>query len=173
MNEIKEEWKPIQNYENRYLISNLGNVKTIKTNNLLKPELRKDYLSVNLYNGKSYKHYSIHRLVAVHFIENKNNYSHVNHKDENKLNNNVNNLEWCTHKYNCNYGTAIKRSKENRSITILQYNKSLKLINTYSSLMDAERETGIPNNNICNCCKNKRKTAGGYIWKYEEEKNIG
>ena len=72
----------------------------------------------------------------------------MNHKDENKLNNHVDNLEWCTASYNTNYGTAIKRAVEKKSIIINQYDKNGNYLNTYLSFMDAQRKTGIFNNNI-------------------------
>lgn len=166
MNEIKEEWKNIKGYEDKYLISNFGEVKVIKTNKILKKELRRNYWSVQLWKDRKSKHFQIHRLVALHFIDNKNNYRYVNHKDENKLNNNVNNLEWCTASYNINYGTAIQRAVEKKAISVLQYDKNNNLIAKHFSIIDAERNTGIYNPNIIKCCKGERKTAGGYIWKY-------
>ena len=164
----KEIWKTIKDYDN-YIISNFGKVKSLKKNIILKPEIRRKYYSVQLYKNKKSKHFQIHRLVAIAFIENPNNLKYVNHKDENKLNNYVDNLEWCTASYNINYGTAIKRATEKKSISIYQYDKKGNYLNTYSSFMDAQRKTGIFNNNIVKCCKGERKTAGGYIWKYKKE----
>lgn len=166
MNEIKEEWKKIKGYEDKYLISNLGEVKVIKTNKILKKELRRDYWSVQLWKNCKSKHFQIHRLVALHFIDNKNNYQYINHKDENKLNNCIDNLEWCTASYNVNYGTAIQRAVEKKAISVLQYDKNNNLVAKHFSIMDAERNTGIYNSNIVKCCKGERKTAGGYVWKY-------
>lgn len=166
MNEINEIWTPIEGYETRYAISNFGAVKSIKTNKLLKQEIRRDYYSVQLFDGHNYKHQSIHRLVAKHFIDNPQHFLYVNHKDENKLNNNVNNLEWCTHSYNVNYGSAIERSKEKRSSKVHQFDKNGVLINTFDSIADAERITGIFNPNIVKCCKGKRKSAGKFVWRY-------
>lgn len=121
-----------------------------------------------MFDGKRYKHFSIHRLVGTHFISNPNNLPYINHIDENKLNNCVNNLEWCTCSYNINYGTGITRSKEKRSKCVQQFSKELKLLCSYVSVSEAERKTGIYNPNIVKCCKGERKTAGGYIWKYTE-----
>lgn len=148
----------------------MGNVKSINKNIILKPEIRRDYYSVQLYNEtRKAKHFQIHRLVANAFIENPMNYRYVNHKNENKLDNNVSNLEWCTASYNSNYGTAIFRAVDKKRIEIIQYDKNLNFINEFYSISEAERITGIPNSNIVNCCKGKRKTAGGYIWKYKNE----
>jgi hypothetical protein len=166
MNEINETWKPIIGYESRYIISNKGEVKSLKRNKLLKKELRRNYWSVQLYNGSKFKHFSIHRLVGIHFIENPNNLPFINHIDENKLNNNANNLEWCTASYNINYGTSIQRAIEKKSIPVMQLDKNENLINIFSSISEAESKTKIYNPNIVKCCKGERKTAGGYIWKY-------
>lgn len=125
-----EIWRDIQGYEGVYQISNLGNVKrlayTIKNpgprangsilsfkEHLLKPrKITHGYLSVALYKNGTRKDYKLHRLVATHFISNPNGLPEVNHKDENKQNNCVDNLEWCTHKYNANYGSRPKRIGE-------------------------------------------------------------
>jgi hypothetical protein len=108
-----EIWKDIEGYEGLYEISNMGRVKALpkwggcifKKERLLKThDNGKQYLYVDLYNdGKRKKDY-IHRLVAKAFVDNPNNYPHINHIDENKSNNTYSNLEWCTPKYNCNYG---------------------------------------------------------------------
>ena len=122
---MKEIWKDIKGYENLYQVSNLGNVRVldrhvnsgIKYNNkvkrkgqILKQFLKKNgYLQVVLSNNNTRKYIAVHRLVAETFLQNTHNLPQVNHKDENKLNNCVDNLEWCTAKYNCNYGTRTKR----------------------------------------------------------------
>ena len=163
-----KDWKPIVGYENKYLISNTGEVYSIKSNKQLKKEIRRGYYSIQLYKDKVYKHFSIHRLVAIHFINNPKGLLYVNHKDENKLNNHILNLEWCTASYNTNYGTSIARSTEKKEISINQFDKHNKFIANYKSFMEAERKTNIPNGNIVKCCKGKRKTAGNYIWKYAQ-----
>lgn len=104
-----EIWKPIKDYETRYQISNMGNIKSFYRGKetLLKPQLNNTspYLMIGLFKNNKLKRYLIHRLVAQHFIPNPDNLPEVNHKDENKYNNCADNLEWCTHKYNTNYGT--------------------------------------------------------------------
>lgn len=161
-----EKWVSITGYESRYLVSNKGEVFSLTRNKVLLKEIRRGYYSVQLYNGIKFKHFSIHRLVAIHFIDNLNKLLYVNHKDENKLNNNVYNLEWCTASYNTNYGTNIDRAVEKKEIKVSQFDKNNEFICNYKSFMEAERRTNIPNGNIVKCCKNKRKTAGGFIWKY-------
>ena len=104
-----EEWRDIKGYEGKYKISSYGKVKSLKYKDekLLRPSYDKDgYKQVILYNNGKGKKWFIHRLVAIHFLPNPNNLPQVNHKDEDKANNAVENLEWCTCKYNINYGTA-------------------------------------------------------------------
>lgn len=101
---MKEIWKDIKDYENLYQVSNLGNVKSLRTNkNLYYSKTTKGYLKAGLYKNGKRKMCFVHRLVAEAFILNTNNKSCVNHKDCNILNNNVSNLEWCTHKENNTY----------------------------------------------------------------------
>lgn len=186
---MKEIWKDIKDYEGLYQVSNLGRVKSlskkhkIKGGNfyytdemILKNIQKKDgYEVVNLSKNNISTKKSVHRLVAQAFIPNKHNYKCVNHKDENKRNNKADNLEWCSYSYNNNYGTHIKRQKEKltnnkkRSIAVVQYDLKKNKIKEYPSMREAQRQTKISYIDISNVCKNKRKTAGGYKWKYMEE----
>ena len=118
-------------------------------------------------NNKS-KYYTIHRLVAKEFIPNPNNLQQVNHKDENKTNNNVNNLEWCTPKYNINYGSHNERQSLSRSKTVYQYSLDKKLLNVWKSTHDVNYKLGYHQGNIAACCRGERKTAYNYIWSYEK-----
>lgn len=120
-----EEWRDVKGYEGVYQVSNIGNVrsksrfvpakngsKRIVTAKMLVPSISSaGYYRVSLGNCHGRHMCSIHRLVAEAFIPNPNNYPCVNHKDENKLNNAVDNLEWCTHAYNSRFGTAIERTR--------------------------------------------------------------
>lgn len=130
---MKEIWKDIPDYEGLYQASNLGNVKVldrvvnsgiknnktvIRKGKLLKKRINQGYYEVALSKNNKKRFLKVHRLIAITFIPNLNNLPSVNHKDENKLNNNVNNLEWCTIKYNCNYG--------NRNFKISLANKGKK-----------------------------------------------
>lgn len=145
-----------------------------KNNIPIKLSINNDgYYVVNLKIDNKYKTYNVHRLVALHFIPNPYNLPIVNHKDENKLNNNVDNLEWCDYEYSVNYGTRGKRSGENmknskqRSKPILQYTKDLVFIKEFPSSNEIQRELGYLQSNILKCCKGKYKQAYGYIWKYK------
>ena len=181
--------KPIKGFEN-YLITEDGKIYSCFSRRYLKLILNNLYYCVTLYDFKGNRvQKNVHRLVAETFIPNPNNYPVVNHKDENKLNNNVNNLEWCTHEYNLKYGTASTRAKEHQdylspgrinyykkrakelAIPVLQFTKDGTFIKKYDSIMDAQKETGIPNSNISRCCQRKpfRNVAGGYVWRYESE----
>ena len=121
----------------------------------------KGYLQVILYKDGKVKHYGVHRLIAEAYIPNPNNLPQVNHKDENKTNNCLQNLEWCDAKYNNNYGTRIEKTKK----PILQYDLDGNFIREWPSATDVGKEVkGI----ICNCLKGRYKSACGYIWKYKE-----
>lgn len=178
-----------KNMNGLYQVSNLGRVKSLDrpkrnydintglfTTITIQGKIRKPRLTSFGYytillskNGKR-KWFFIHRLVAEAFIPNPDNLPEVNHKDENKLNNNVENLEWCDAKYNSNYGTRNKRISKIK--TNNTYNtKSVLCVETgivYSSTREAARQTGIRNTNISSCARRQYgyKTAGGYHWKY-------
>lgn len=112
---MQEVWKDIKGYEGLYQVSNLGKVKRLGNNKQMREKTLKErkgkggYLQVLLCEKGAQKSKYVHQLVAFAFIPNPNNYKEINHKDENKINNSVENLEWCNHKYNCNYGTRNKR----------------------------------------------------------------
>lgn len=116
---MKEIWKDIKGYEGRYQVSNLGNVKSLNYSHTGKEKTMKlckdksGYLNVKLFIDGKHKIYKVHRLVAEAFIPNLKNEPQVNHIDENKSNNNVYNLEWCTARYNSNFGTRKERLRKN------------------------------------------------------------
>lgn len=133
----QEIWKDIKNYEGLYKISNLGRVKSLpkyagrsyRKEKILKTYLDKNgYVKVILCKNNRTRFLSIHRLLAEAFIPNPNNYPQINHKDENKQNNSLNNLEWCTCKYNINYGTRTKRDVKKRKMKREQKQKLLDLL---------------------------------------------
>lgn len=178
VNKMEEIWKDIKGYEGLYQVSNLGRVKRIlfinricikEKEKMLKPRQNKfGYLLVSLSKNGKIKQITIHRLVAETFLNNPNNYSDINHKDENKQNNNVDNLEFCTHKYNTNYGTRVQKIKEKNKLkgkSILQI-KNGKIIKKWFNIKQAGTQLNINTKNICSCCKGKRKSAGGYQWQY-------
>ena len=169
---MKNEFKDIPNFEGMYQIDKNGNVKSLynyRKGNILKPRLKKGYYQIGLRKNGIRKWYAIHRLIALTFIPNPNNYKCVNHKDENKLNNNVNNLEWCTSKYNNEYGTRIERVKMKTSKPVLQYDLKGNFIREYKSVREATKLNNIKSiSNISLCCKGKYKQVKGYVWKFKK-----
>ena len=188
----KEWWRPVVGYEGFYEISNYGRVKSIarKLNNqysncerILHPRKNKlDYLRINLCDGIKVKTHLIHKLVSKAYLPNPNNYPCVNHKDENPSNNFVwvnddgsidfekSNLEWCTQKYNSNYGTRNDRISKNglnkHSKTTLQLDLEGNVIKEWLSVRQIQRETGYKRYSIERCCNGKQKTAYGFKWSY-------
>ena len=207
----KEIWKDIQGYEGLYQVSNCGRVKSVKRTawsglnggcyvavhgRILKPSHNgQGYLFVNLSQDGKEKQYLIHRLVGQAFIPNPNNLPIINHKDENPKNNNVDNLEWCTQKYNINYGTRNEKASEKmrgrkhseehnkkvaekltnhpkKSKPVFSVDKVTGEIKEYPSAHEAERQTGIAQSDICRCLKGKRKSCGGFYWHYVDDKEV-
>ena len=183
--EQQEIWKDIEGFEGLYQISNLGRVYSLggrimgRMNNryknkprFIKPHMRNGYSHACLKkDGKQY-HLKIHRLVAMAFIPNPNNLPFINHKDENKTNNTVENLEWCTAKYNLNYGTHNERMIETKSNNpIKQIDKDGNVIAIFRSSREVERNLGFNHHSITNCCKHKYgyKSAYGYKWEFVNE----
>lgn len=187
----EEIWKDIAGFEGFYQVSNLGNVrsldrKIIRSNGIpktLKGQILSPgvnpcgYAFVYLGGSGGSKLYRIHRLVAESFIPNPNGYPVANHKDENKLNNSVENLEWCTYSYNTTYNNSMARRLNTRNKThtygcekkVYQYDLRGRLVKVWKSLMEVSRELQLPWGNIANCCRGTkyRHTAYGYKWSYK------
>lgn len=176
-----EVWKDIVGFEGIYLISNLGRVKSLARHiiyndgrkhvqhaTILHPrQIHNGYKRVCLNKNGKPKDYLVHRLVAAAFIPNPYKYDFVNHKDENKTNNYVQNLEWCTKKYNVNYGTAIQRRSKSAQKAVFQISLNGEVIQRFESSSAAYTALGHRNNGrISNCCYGKTKTAFGYKWKF-------
>lgn len=164
MNEI---WKDIKDYPN-YMVSNLGRVKSLNyrrtgKDKILKPiKMGRGYLCVNLSeNGQTKPHY-IHRLVAEHFIDNSQNKPEIDHINTDKTDNRVCNLRWVTPKENINNPLTIDKLNK----PIIQFSKDGAFIKKWDSAWDVQRELGINQGNIIKCCKEKKKSAGGFIWRY-------
>lgn len=201
---MKEVWKDIVGYEGKYQISNYGNVKSLNYKNSgekRKLKLIKDkngYLTISLRKNGKLKICKAHRLVAQAFIPNPGNYPIINHKDENPSNNYVDNLEWCTYKYNNNYGTRLekfansikgrhhteeakekisdsKKGNKNPMYGIKgaesPSSKKVECITTgqiFDCISDASIETGASRVNISKCCKGKQKSCGKHPITYEK-----
>lgn len=158
-----EIWKDVRGYEGIYMVSNLGRVKSCKRKIIMRQKLNKGYLMVNLYKNSKLKTVHIHRLVAYAFVENTFKKPQVNHVDEDKLNNRSDNLEWVTPGENVNWGTRNKRTYK----PVAQINKKTNcIIDTFASLTEASRITGLFMSEISRCCSYKAKTTGGYKFKF-------
>ena len=163
-----EVWKDCKYYEGLYQVSSEGRVWNIRLQRYIKPFVKDNgYLTVALTNkyGKRAKEY-VHRIVALTFIPNPNNYPDVNHIDEVKSNNRVDNLEWISHKDNCNYGNRNKIMAKKKSKKVYQYDLDGNFIKEYDSVTEAAKRTGGYKSNISACCLGKVKSACGFTWKY-------
>lgn len=170
---MEEIWKDIDP-EGIYKISNLGRVRTTIRQGcsveFLKPIVNyKGYLTVDLrWDGKRH-HATVHRLVALAFIPNPNNYPEINHKDEDKTNNRVDNLEWCDHWYNIHYGTGIERGKEAMKKDVNQYDKQGNFIKCWHGVSSAASALKIDSSCIVRCCNGETRTYRGFIWLYVDD----
>ena len=165
---MNEEWRPIVGYEGRYEVSNIGRVVSlINRRHELKQGNNKGYMSVVLSDGVTHKSKSVHQLVARAFIENPKGYKEVNHIDENKANNKVSNLEWCTRNENLMHGTAPKRRAATKSIPVVQYLDGIEIAR-FKSIKDADKAIGTTYQ-VCRCCKNKNRSIHGYKFRYLDD----
>ncbi len=168
-----ELWKGIDGYIGKYEVSNLGKVRSLSYKNSGLPrELKtyqnsKGYYVVELVNNGKRNVCRVSRLVATAFVANAYGLPEVNHKDEDKANNCADNLEWCDRAYNNNYGTRTNRAVEANRKPVLQYSKDGVLLARWEGAKEAEKSLGISDGNIWMCCNRKRKTAGGFVWRYE------
>ncbi len=191
---MEEIWKDIHGYEGLYQVSNLGRVKSLPRgkqwpyrqthNNIRKPKLNKNgYLCVNLSKENNVQWFNVHRLVAMTFLPNPDNLPFVNHKDETRTNNCIENLEWCTHEYNCAYGTARERQRKSRaanpkdkavrrivgdklSIAVNMLSPNGAFIKSFKSITEASDSMGIDKGAIIAWCKGKRTKSRKYRFEY-------
>lgn len=161
MGDNMEEWRDVVGAEEYYQISSFGRVKNKGTGEILKPSKSGDYRHIELRYGIN-KHFLIHRMVAEAFIPNPFNFRCVNHIDENKENNHVDNLEWCSQKYNLSYG----KNATQRNQRIIQYDSNGNALKIWESMKEASECLGINAEGISGCCRGKKKSCGGYAWTY-------
>ena len=156
-----EHWKAIAGYDGLYEVSDMGRVRSLKygKDRILKPFNNTcGYLRVYLCKDGQRKMLLVHRIVADTFISKPQGLDTVNHKDEDKTNNTVSNLEWMSRADNIRYSA-------NKSVQMLD-KKTGELLATFPSTNEAGRVTGITQQHISSCCNGKRKSAGGYVWRY-------
>ena len=175
---MKEEWKDIKDYEGLYQVSNWGRVKSLITDKNRRKRILKQhnrgngYLFVVLTNNEHQsKNISVHRLVAETFLPNPENLPEVNHIDENKENNRVDNLEWCDHTYNINYGNRTKKASESKlngkkSKSVLQFSLTGDFIREWTSTMECGRN-GFNQGAVAACCRGKLLQYKGFYWMYK------
>ena len=165
----KEIWRDIVGYEGKYQVSNWGRIKSLNYHSTGKEKILKEdinqwgYHRVHLFKNNKSKSFSVNKLVAytfINFVPQLNEVYEVNHKDEDKDNNSLDNLEIITKKANILYGTGRDRQAKSKSKKVICIETGV----IYNSLKEAKEQTGI--NNIYNVCNGKAKTAGGYHWQY-------
>lgn len=172
---MQEEWRDIEGYKN-YQVSNMGRVKSLGNDKSRKEKIlkqrknNKGYLMVALWKDGKSKTCTVHRLVAQAFIDNPNNHPQVNHKDENKTNNAVSNLEWCTNSYNQKYGNCPKKIGEKNSKRVFQYSLDGTLVGIWQSTMECARN-GYNFGAVASCCRKcfnreENNIYKGFIWSY-------
>lgn len=157
-------WRPVDGYESFYRVSNVGDVLSLRTGKIRKPVInRKNGYAYLILSGDNVKEtLPVHRIVAKAFVENPFGYECVNHKDEDKLNNDSSNLEWCTKAYNNTYNGKTQRCCK----SVVQIDPGDGKETIWTSARKA-CEAGIANfKNISACCYGRRKTAGGYKWRF-------
>lgn len=169
MKRVKEEWRDIKGYEGLYQVSNLGRVKCISrykvAGKIKKPTLNSKtlYLTVHLMDKERVDLCYIHRLVAEAFIPNPNHKLEVNHINEIRYDNRVENLEWCDSQYNNEYS---------HGKPVNQYDLNGTFIRRWNSSRHVKRELGFDDSHICKACHHKIRQAYGYRWEYAERTDI-
>jgi hypothetical protein len=191
-----EQWKPVLGFEDSYMVSNLGRIKSmyrqsrkpgLKNNPsvMLRPKIMKQniqptgYRIVQLSKSGRVKGLPVHRIIAMAFIPNPDNKPFINHIDANPSNNDLSNLEWCTQSENIqhayNIGTKVppsggpkKFGKDNHvSRPVLQYSLSGEFIREWECVSQIQTTHNFNRPNICKCCKGKINSAYGFVWKYK------
>ena len=173
-----EEWRDVVGYGGMYQVSSLGRIKNVVLNKMLKISRAGRYERIGLFAIEKKKQIThlVHRLVAIAFIPNPDNFPIINHKDEDRYNNRVENLEWCDNFYNNSYGTKnarmLKTRISNKAKTaprkVAQYDMDGNLLEIYESLHEADRQTNADYRAIFMCCRGRIHHHKGYIWKYAE-----
>lgn len=172
LNLLLETWRDIPDYRGYYQCSSFGRVRSLpkkgsgnsSTMKYLTLVGKQGYNIVHLRKNGKGKVWPVHRLVAKTFIPNPNGYGCVNHKNRDKKDNRVENLEWCSFAYNINY--EHRDVGENSFRVVQQMDKRGRIIGEFSSIIEASKTTGVKDYCISSCVRGVTRTAGGYMWKY-------
>ena len=164
-----EIWRDIIGYEGLYKVSTMGRVKNLRSGKILKPwKTKNGYLQVGLWKNGKQKHFLVHRLVAQAFLNPVAGKDFINHLNEVKTDNHYSNLEWCTQKENCNWGSRNERAAKAKSKAVVGINPGTgKVVVEFPSTMEAGRN-GFDYSAVARCCRGEKKTYKGYIWRYRQ-----
>lgn len=167
-----EVWRDINGYEGLYQVSNLGNVRSLNWGNTgvvrnlyLKPH-RKGYLQVELHKNAKRRMFTVHRLVATHFVQGFAIDRVVNHINEIKTDNRAENLEWVSYSYNNLYSWRNRQRNLSSSPPVIQYSMQGEVIKVWDSPIDVKHSLRYSDWSIRECCRGKRKQAYGYRWQF-------
>lgn len=178
---MEEEWRDIPTLNGRYQVSNFGRVRSVNhlvvrpqgnymaKGRLIKGKLNRKtgYISLCYWVAGEREYIYVHRAVALAFLPNPNNLPFVNHKDENPQNNHVDNLEWCTHEYNCNYGTSKSRMIDKmRKYAVYQCTLEGRVIALFASINEAARFMGVNSSLISRACRGQSESVKGFRWSF-------
>lgn len=178
MSNIEEIWRDIPGYPN-YMVSDLGRVRNASRNKFIGSVNTQGYMIADLSHERKNRKFFIHRLVCQSFLDNPEAKPHVNHKNGIRDDNRLENLEWCTHWENLLHARLILgKARPPLSFvprtdkSILRFTKNGDFIDQFPSLENASKVLGIKGHHISECCRGKRKTCHGYIWKYNPENHL-
>lgn len=176
-----EEWRDVVDYEGLYQVSNMGRVKSLPRKHQLKTIILAQhptgngYLTVTFTKGRKRKNFRVHKLVAMTFLPYIDGLNEINHIDENKLNNKLDNLMRCDRSFNVNYGSRNivvgykLRNRPDHSKEVQQLDENGNIIRLFRSVADAARHYGTSPNNIGKVCRGKRKKYKNMFFKYKEQ----
>jgi hypothetical protein len=158
-------------YNDMYEITSCGKVFSYHQNKYLKPGVVSGYERVAIRNNqtKKYYYFGVHRLVADAYLENPNNYKIVNHRDKNRRNNKVENLEWCTIKMNNQHSAKTRTKYNSYKRKVLKFDNEGNFVKKYNSITEAANENNVTISQITSVCKGRRKSCAGSTWKYQEK----
>ena len=167
---MEEIWKDVVGYEGLYQVSNLGKIRSTRCE-LRQQVSNRGYFTVNLYKERKQRRKTVHRIVAEAFIPNPLSHSQINHIDENKKNNSVSNLEWCSPsennlKYHQNHPGSKRRGKR-KGKKVLQISLNGNVVREWDNARQVFIETGMSDWSVSQCCRGVWKTAYGYKWQYD------